>query len=84
MDQLIVNIEPGANVAFLRKIIKNIKGIEGVVLKRDVEIQPKVKTMKKSDKKTEEWIRKMRELSNSVEPSAIDMNDERTRYLMSK
>ena len=71
MDQLIVNIEPGANVAFIRKIIKNIKGIGEVVLKKDVEIQPKVKTMKKSDKNTEEWIRKMRELSNRVDHSKI-------------
>ena len=84
MDQLIVNIEPGANGEFLRKIIKNIKGIGDVVLKKDVEIQSKVKSMRKTDKKTEEWIRKMRSLSNSVDPSAIDMNDERTRYIMSK
>ncbi|MCH5225424.1 MAG: hypothetical protein J1D77_05460 [Muribaculaceae bacterium] len=84
MDQLIVNIEPGANVAFLRKIIKNIKGIGDVVLKKDVKVQSKGKSMKKTDKKTEEWIRKMRELSNSIDSSMIDMNDERTRYIMSK
>lgn len=84
MDQFIVNIEPGANVAFLRKIIKNIKGIGDVVLKKNVEVLPKVKSMKKNDKKTEEWIRKMKELSNSIDTTAIDMNDERTRYIMSK
>lgn len=84
MDQLIVNIEPGANVAFLKKIIKNIKGIGDVALKRNVKVQPKIKNIKKTDKKTEEWIRKMRELSNSVDPSELDMTDERTRYIMSK
>ena len=82
MDQLIVNIEPRANVAFLRKIIKNIKGIGDVVLKKDVKIQPKLKTMKKSDKNTEEWIRKMRELSNSFDSSKIDLTDERARYIL--
>lgn len=84
MDQFIVNIEPGADKVLLRKIIMNIKGLGDVVLKKDVNIQVKSKSIKKRDKKTEEWIRKMRDLSNSVDASMIDMNDERTRYIMSK
>lgn len=84
MDQLIVNIEPGADVAFLRKIIKNIKGFGDVVVKKDVNTKSKVKSTKKSNKKTEEWIQKMRNLSNSVDSSLIDMNDEKTKYIMSK
>lgn len=83
MDQFIVNIEPGADIALLRKIIKNIKGLGEVALRRNVELtHNKDKAVKKTDKKTEEWIRKMRELSNSVDSSKIDLNDERTRYIM--
>ena len=33
---------------------------------------------------SKEWIRKMMELSNSIDTSVVDMDDERTRYLMSK
>ncbi|MBD5583579.1 MAG: hypothetical protein HDQ88_00630 [Clostridia bacterium] len=36
------------------------------------------------DSETTEWIKKMKNLSNSVNPSVIDMEDERTKYLMSK
>ena len=82
MDQFIVNIEPGANAAFLKRIIKSIKGIGDVVLKKDVEVLSKVKSKKKTDQKTEEWISKMRELSNSFDSSKIDLTDERTRYIL--
>ena len=36
------------------------------------------------DSETTEWIKKMKKLSHSVNPSVIDMEDERTKYLMSK
>lgn len=84
MDQFIVTIEPGADVALLRKIIKNIKGFGKVVLKKDVKTKPKMTRIKKTEANTEEWINKMRVLSNMVDTSTIDMNDERTRYIMSK
>ena len=84
MDQFIVTLEPGADKVLLRKIIKNIKGIGEVILKKDIETEPTVKVKEKTNKKTEEWIRKMRDLSNSVDSSEIDMNDEKTRYIMSK
>ena len=84
MDQFIVNIEPGADTALLRKIIRNIKGIGEVVLKRDVKEIHDIKTMNKTDKKTEEWIRKMKHLSDSVDSSQIDMQDPRTQYILGK
>ena len=55
-----------------------------MILKKDIETEPTVKVKEKTNKKTEEWIRKMRDLSNSVDSSEIDMNDEKTRYIMSK
>ncbi len=60
----------------LSKMIENMKGVLKASVRRNA----------KSDKKesTEEWIRKMTQLSNSVDSSIIDMTDEKTRYIMSK
>lgn len=84
MEQFIVNIEPGADKTFLRKMIQNIKGVSEVILKKETDNLKPSKVSKKTDRKTEEWIKKMRYLSNSIDSSVIDMNDEKTRYLMSK
>ena len=84
MDQFIVTLEPGADKALLRKMIKNFKGIGEVILKRDSSPKPKTKTKssKKVDKTTEAWIKEMRDLSNSFDSSVVDLNDERTRYIL--
>ena len=81
MDQLIVTLEPGADKALLRKMIKNIKGIADVILKKESAPQ-KNKTIKKINKETDDWIQEMRELSNSFDSSVVDLNDERTKYIL--
>lgn len=76
MTEIIVTLENGADSTMLSKMIENMKGVLKASVRRSV----------KNDKKerTEEWIRKMTQLSNSVDSSLIDMTDERTRYIMSK
>lgn len=75
MTQIVVTLEKDADSKLLRRMIENMKG----VLKASVKIEKKT-----DDEKTEEWIAKMRELSNSIDTSMIDMNDERTRYILRK
>ncbi len=76
MTEIIVTLENGADSTMLSKMIENMKGVLKASVRRNA----------KSDKKesTEEWIRKMTQLSNSVDSSIIDMADEKTRYIMSK
>ncbi len=76
MTEIIVTLENGADSTMLSKMIENMKGVLKASVRRNV----------RNDKKerTEEWIRKMTQLSNSVDSSMIDMSDERTRYIMSK
>lgn len=75
MTQILVTLEKDADSKFLRRMIENMKG----VLKASIRREDKL-----NSKKTEDWIAKMRELSDSIDPSLIDMSDERTRYIMSK
>lgn len=72
MTQIVVTLENGADSALLRRMIENMKG----VLKTSVVYSP--------TDCSSEWIEKMRKLRDSIDPSMIDMDDERTRYIMSK
>lgn len=77
MTQLLVTLENGADSSFLSKIIENLKGVLNVS-------SQVINTANTTDMKTEEWIRKMRKLSKSVDTSVIDHSDERTQYILSK
>ncbi len=72
MTQIVVTLENGADSTLLRRMIENMKG----VLKTSVVYSP--------TDCSSEWIEKMRKLRDSIDPSMIDMDDERTRYIMSK
>ncbi len=72
MTQIVVTLENGADSTLLRRMIENMKG----VLKASVVYSP--------TDCSSEWIEKMRKLRDSIDPSMIDMDDERTRYITSK
>ena len=78
MKQIVVTLENGADVSLITRILKNIKGVVRTSM-RDYN-EDRVQ----EDSETTEWIKKMKALSKSVNPSVIDMEDERTKYLMSK
>lgn len=77
MTQLVVTLENGADSSFLSKIIENLKGVIGVS-------SQVINTTNTQDRKTEEWIKKMRSLSKKIDKSVIDRSDERTQYILSK
>lgn len=77
MTQILVTLDNGADSTLLQRMIENMKG----VLKASV--QSNVQS-RNDGTDSKEWIRKMMELSNSIDTSVVDMDDERTRYLMSR
>lgn len=74
MTQIIVTLESSANSSLIQKMIENMKGVFKVSVKID----------DSNENISDEWVNQVKELSNSVDPSIIDMDDERTRYIMSK
>ena len=92
MIQLTVTIENGVDSNFIRRIIENLKGVVKVSyankIQKDNMVNYSDNNALANDDSTnaevDEWINKMTHLSNSIDPSIVDMNDERTRYLMSK
>ena len=69
-------LDNDANPAIIKKVLQNMKGVVKISLKKEKN--------KKEDVKTQEWINDLHRLVNNVDRSVIDMNDERTRYIMSK
>lgn len=76
MTQMTVWLDNDANPAVIKKVLQNMKGVMKISLKKDKD--------KKEEIKTQEWINDLHRLVNNVDRSVIDMNDERTRYIMSK
>ena len=77
MTQIIVTLEPGADTFFLKRVIDNMKG----VFRTSVEENSKSVT---NENKSSEWLEKLHQIKRDINPDVIDMDDERTRYLMSK
>lgn len=74
MTQIIVTLENGANTPLLQRMIENMKG----VVKTSISItQPKVA-------EKDDWVNKITALSESINLSMIDVDDERTQYILDK
>ncbi|MDE6023501.1 MAG: hypothetical protein K2G13_08375 [Muribaculaceae bacterium] len=75
MTQILVTLDNNADTSLLRRMIENMKGV----------LATSIQSKKMSDNDdTEEWISNLHAIKNSINPDLIDMNDERTRYIMSK
>ena len=71
-----LDLEDYAKPSEIRKLLKNIKGVA------KVSTHNKTITSRKQPKEDKEWLAMVDKLQNSVNPSDIDWNDERTRYIM--
>ena len=67
-----------ANPSLLKKMIKNMKGVLKVTTHRTKNTNPE----EVKDEEIEKWISDIKNFSQNFDSSAIDMNDERTRYIM--
>ena len=75
---LTIELEKESNIPTLRKLIKNMKGVVKVTTSKPQSI----KKTKKSKREIENWIEDVKWLANNFDSSTLDMNDERTRYIM--
>lgn len=76
MTQFVVSIDQNADFSLLKRIIENLKGVVNVSISKS--------NQSTSDTDTQLWIKKMKALSDGINKFPIDMDDERTKYLMSK
>lgn len=76
MTQIVVTLENGADSGLLRRMIENMRG----VLKASIHSDPSSSVISEAD----EWLNKLHDIRKDIDTSVIDMNDERTRYIMSK
>lgn len=77
MTQIVVNLEHGADTSLLQRMIENMKGVLNTTLHR-------IDSHNIQDKEVKEWIETLHKAKSRINPELIDMDDERTRYLMSK
>ncbi|MDE6336118.1 MAG: hypothetical protein K2J63_01765 [Muribaculaceae bacterium] len=76
MTQLLVTLDTGADVGLLQRMIENMKGV--------LEARLSDRSSVKADESVDAWFNKLEALRKSYDPSYIDMNDERTQYILSK
>ncbi|MDE6022791.1 MAG: hypothetical protein K2G13_04735 [Muribaculaceae bacterium] len=75
MTQIVVTLENDADTTLLRRMIENMKGV----------MQTSIRSVKNKDiEEADAWMKKLHAIKRSIDPSMIDMSDERTRYIMSK
>ena len=87
MTQITATLAKGADPNLIRKIFENVKGVISTSItfknengnsKDDLLEDSKISPEKK------QWLDKLNRLYNNVDRDAIDLNDERTQYILSK
>ncbi|MBD5583577.1 MAG: hypothetical protein HDQ88_00620 [Clostridia bacterium] len=76
MTQIVVTLEKGADSSLLQKMIENMKGVLRTSLQSSVKSQ--------TEKDSDDWLETLHSIKKGIDPSLIDMSDDRTRYLMAK
>lgn len=76
MTQIVVTLDKNADTTLLRRMIENMKGVLGTSIEKRDETT--------SQSKSDAWLKKLHSIKRDIDPSFIDMDDERTRYIMSK
>lgn len=87
MTQITATLSKDADPNLIRQIFENVKGVVATSvtfkkegdnsndnLTKEIKISP--------DKK--DWLNKLNQLYNNVDRKALDLNDERTQYILSK
>ena len=76
MTQIVVTLEEGSNLSIIRSAINLIKGVkETMVTHVD---------SKQNINRTEKRLQAFDRLAGSISKEMIDMNDPRTKYILSK
>ena len=78
MKQMVLTLSPEVDENLLIKILENIKGIWKITLEETDNSE------NSHTEQTEAWLRNLREIRDSIDLKAIDMDDEKTKYLLAK
>ena len=87
MTQITATLSKEADPNLIRQIFDNVKGViaTSITFKKEEENSTDIlsKESKLSPEKRD-WLNKLNHLYNNVDRDAIDLNDERTQYILSK
>ena len=87
MTQITATLSKEADPNLIRQIFDNVKGViaTSITFKKEEENSTDIlsKESKLSPEKRD-WLNKLNHLYNNVDRDAIDVNDERTQYILSK
>ena len=85
MTQFIITLEKDANATILKKMISCLKGVANIKVSHTDKTSSLPANKKKTTKKEEE-MKKLEQqlhwLTSNFDSSSLDMNDERTKYIM--
>lgn len=76
MTQITAILGEDANPSIIQQVLENMKGVLSVSIHRDK------KNLEKETTLSKEWLNDLQKLVNSIDRSTIDINDERTRYIL--
>ena len=76
MRQLTLTLTKDADIDIINRILENIKGIENISYSESFK--------KDNKRKAQNLINKIREIRDEIDLDKIDLDDERTKYLLSK
>lgn len=76
MTQITALLDDDANPTIIQQVLENMKGVLKVSIHRDKRIFDKEKSV------SEEWLNDLKNLVNKIDRSSIDIDDERTRYIL--
>lgn len=76
MTEIIVRLSDNADTSFLKRAIENMRGVFSASIRESNENET---ALERND-----WLERLHRLKQEINPDVIDMNDERTRYIMSK
>jgi len=76
MTQIVVTLEEGTNLSIISNAIKMIKGVKNTIVTNWESESDQSKTIKR--------LNALDKLAGSISMNMVDMDDNRTKYLMSK
>lgn len=76
MTQIVVTLEEGTNLSIISNAIKMIKGVKNTIVTNWESESDQSKTIKR--------LNALDKLAGSISINMVDMDDNRTKYLMSK
>ena len=71
-----ITLDENTNPSIIQEVLENMKG----VIRVSFHVKAKIANENKDE--AEEWINKLHQLQQNIDRSVIDMDDERTRYIM--